>query len=136
MNHLGSGTGAAYVFSLTRLRPSLWPLNACKIGQSWTVALENMNPSPGAALFVIGFTQLPLPGIDLGPLLGMEGCDLYQTPDGSDGMVVSGSTATWTWPIVAGLPGDRFWCQAACLDPGVNTLGVSVSNQVEVTLVP
>ncbi len=64
-------SGAAYPFSIARLRPSLWTLNAPRIGQSYTLAIDNLNPTYNLAILLFGFTKYPLPGVDLGLLVGM-----------------------------------------------------------------
>jgi len=129
--------GAAYVFSIAQVRPSLWPLNAPQIGSNYTLAIDNLEPTLNFAVLVFGFFQLPLPGIDLGPLLGMPCCDLYHTPDAFLSVAPgAGGSATWTWAPVTGLPGDTLYCQALCFDPLANAFGFTLSNQVTIRLVP
>jgi hypothetical protein len=129
--------GAAYAFSIARLRPSLWPLTAPQIGSNYTLAIDNLEPTYNLAILVFGFTQFPLPGIDLGPLLGMPCCDVYHTPDifltPPPG---AGGSTSWTWNPVTGLPGDRLYCQALCFDPAANAFGFTVSNEITITLEP
>jgi hypothetical protein len=129
--------GAAYVFSLARARPSLWPLNAPQIGQSYTLAIDHLEPTLNFAVLVFGFFPLPLPGIDLGPILGMPCCDLYHTPDALLSVAPgAGGSAAWTWAPVTGLPGDTLYCQALCFDPLANAFGFTLSNQITIRLVP
>jgi hypothetical protein len=132
-----TAAGAAYVFSLARLRPSLWPLNAPQIGGNYTLAVDQIEPTFNFAILVFGFTQFPLPGIDLGGLIGISGGDLYQSPDILlSAPVGAGGSTTWTWSPVEGLPGDRLYCQALCLDPLANTFGFTISNHITIQLVP
>lgn len=130
-----TNAGAAYTFSIARLRPSLWPLNAPQIGQNYTLAIDNLHPTFNLAILAFGVTQFPLPGIDLG-FLGMPGGDLYQTLDITISAPGAGGSTQWTWSPVAGSPGDTFYCQALCLDPAVNAFGFTISNQVTIKLVP
>jgi hypothetical protein len=134
--------GAAYVFDLrsggvgSNGRPALWPAHAPQIGATYTLDIENLDPTYNVAVLVFGFTRLPLPGVDLGPILGMTGCTAYQTADVLMGVPTGvGGAAQWSW-TVAGSPGDTFWCQALCLDPPANAFGFTLSNAIEITLVP
>ena len=128
--------GAAYTFSIARQRPSLWPLNAPQIGQSYTLAIDNLDPTFNLAVLIVGFTQFPLPGVDLG-FIGMPCCDLYQSIDITitSPVGVAGSTQ-WVWSPVTGSPGTTLQCQALCFDPQANEFGFTLSNQVTITLVP
>lgn len=129
--------GAAYVFDVSRVRPSLWPLNAPQIGSNYTLAIDNMVPFFNLAILAFGFTQYPLPGIDLGLIFGMPCCDLYQLLDILiTAPLGAGGSTTWTWTPVTGSVGDTFYCQAFCLDPTANAFGFTISNQITIKLVP
>ncbi|MBL8730109.1 MAG: hypothetical protein JNM25_16925 [Planctomycetes bacterium] len=112
--------------------PVLSQTTGLVLGQSYTLQVTNMNPSFSAAALVFGFTQLP--GVDLGPLLGMPGCFAFTTLDASTGIVGAGGSAVFVWPAVAGAVGDNWYTQAACFDPGVNGFDLTVSNAVFATI--
>jgi len=134
--------GAAYVFDLrsgclgANGRPSLSAADAPQLGQTYTLDLANLDPSYNLAVLLFGFVPFPLPGIDLGPILGMPGCDAYQTADVWMSVPIgAGGAAQWSW-AVAGSPGDTFHGQALCLDPAANGFGFTLSNALTITLVP
>lgn len=113
--------------------PALAASNLPRTGQTFTLQAANLNPGLSFAVLVLGLT--PLPGIDLGPLLGMTGCFAYQTPD----LVVTMTpgapgTAQWTWVPVAGTAGATLYCQALCLDPPANAFGFTISNGIAATV--
>ena len=112
------------------------PLGEPRAGQSYALAVTNLNPAVNLAVLVFGTGLLPPPGIDLGALLGMPGCMLY---DSADILVVApfgvGGTTTWTWSPVSGVVGATLHSQALCLDPTVNAFGFTVSNAVTIRIV-
>jgi hypothetical protein len=112
--------------------PQLSQPTALQLGQSYTLHVTNMNPSFSAAALIFGLTQLP--GVDLGPLLNMPGCFAFTTLDASASIFGSGGSASFVWPSVAGAVGDHWYTQAACLDPGVNGLDLTVSNAIFATI--
>lgn len=137
-----SSSGAAYVFELragcvgSNGRPWLVAANAPRIGQNFTLGVGNLNRNFNQATLVFGFKQVPLPGIDLGPILSMPNCHAYQQADALVPVPTGPSgTAQWNWSV-SGSPGDTFFCQALCLDPSATAFGFTVSNQVTITLVP
>jgi hypothetical protein len=113
--------------------PALAPVGAPRIGQPWPLTVSGLNPTFNFAVLVFGFSQLP--GLDLGPVLGMPGCTAYVPPDvlllAPTG---AGGSTTWTWTPVAGPVAAQLFCQALCLDPGVNAFGFTISNAVSATL--
>jgi hypothetical protein len=113
--------------------PSLSPADAPRLGQPWSLTVANLNPAYNFAAIAFSTTQLP--GVDLGALYGMTGCTGYVTPDVllTAPIGAAGST-TWTWPTVSGPIGAQLYCQALCLDPGVNSFGATVSNALASTL--
>jgi hypothetical protein len=134
--------GAAYVFDLrsgcvgANGRPSLSEANVPQIGQPYTLDVANLETTFNLAVMMFGFAQFPLPGVDLGGILDMPGCDLYHSADVLlSALPGAGGAAQWDW-TVSGLPGDTFYCQALCLDPAANAFGWTISNQVTITLVP
>ncbi|MBL8728360.1 MAG: hypothetical protein JNM25_08025 [Planctomycetes bacterium] len=112
--------------------PQLSQAAAMKLGQSYTLNLTNLNPTFSAAALVFGFTQLP--GVDLGPLLNMPGCFAFTTLDASTSVFGAGGSAAFVWPSIAGMVGDNWYTQAACLDPGVNGFDLTVSNAIFATI--
>lgn len=108
--------------------PLLWVHDAPRLGQTWTVTASNLNPAFSLGVLVFGF--VPLPGIDLGPILGMPGCLAFTTPDATFSLVGTAGSASWSWPAVSGAIGDTFHGQALCLDPTVNTFGFTISNAI------
>jgi hypothetical protein len=113
--------------------PTLSAATAPHLGETYTLDITNLNPAFNLAILVFGFTQLP--GVDLGPLLGMTACAGYQTAD----ILITapagaGGVTSWSWTPVTGLLGDTFYCQALCLDPAVNAFGWTISNAVSATI--
>jgi hypothetical protein len=83
---------------------------------------------------VFGFSPIP-GGIDLGPIVDMPGCRLYQTADLLlSAPIGAGGSTSWNWNPVSGLVGDSWYCQAMCLDPTVNGFGWTTSNAIYTTL--
>jgi hypothetical protein len=112
--------------------PSLSALDAPRIGETFTLNIANLDPTFNLALLVFGFT--PLPGIDLGPVLGLPGCLVYQSAD----ILISapmgaGGNASWSWTSVTGALGNTFYGQALCLDPTA-TGGWTITNGIWATI--
>ncbi|MBX3462103.1 MAG: hypothetical protein KF830_02955 [Planctomycetes bacterium] len=123
------GSGCAGTNGTPRLSVDSSP----RLGQSWTVTASNVNPALNLGILAFGFTQLP--GVDLGPVLGMPGCLAFTTPDVITSLLSGNSGSfSWTWPSVFGSVGDRFFAQALCLDPTVNAFGFTISNAIAVTV--
>lgn len=112
--------------------PMLTATSAPRIGSSWTMNVDNLNPSFNLAAMVLGLTKVP--GVDLGPLLNMPGCAAFTTPDALFSLSGSAGQASWTWPAVSGLPGNAIYAQALCLDPTVNGFGFTISNALYATI--
>lgn len=113
--------------------PSLSVSGSPHIGQSWTVTCNGAVPGINAGVLVFGFTALP--GIDLGPVLGMTGCSAFVSPDLLSSVFVgSAGSFSWTWPSVSGPVGGNFLLQALVLDPAANAPGLTLSNAASVTL--
>jgi hypothetical protein len=106
--------------------------DAPRLGEAWTLTLANLNTTHNFAILALGGAPLPL---DLGPLLGMTGCSGYVSPDTLVELPLgaAGSTSA-TWNPVSGAFGGLFYCQAICLDPGVNGFGFTVSNALSATI--
>lgn len=128
---LGSGIYGAGCLGTNGV-PSLAATTAPRLGQPWTLNFANLNPAFNLAFLALGFTQLP--GLDLGPVLGMPGCAAFTTGDILLGVSGAGGTASWTWPAVAGPLGGAFFGQSLCFDPGVNAFGFTITNAVYATI--
>jgi hypothetical protein len=114
--------------------PSLVSASVPKIGQNWAMNVSNLDPTFNFAIMVFGFSPIP-GGIDLGPIVDMPGCRLYQTADLLlSAPIGAGGSTSWTWNPVSGLVGDSWYCQAMCLDPTVNGFGWTTSNAIYTTL--
>ncbi|MBL8754713.1 MAG: hypothetical protein JNK15_15520 [Planctomycetes bacterium] len=112
--------------------PTLTALSAPQVGQPWSVNAGNLEPTFSLAFLVFGFQ--PLPGVDLGPLLGMTGCFAYCSADLLLSIPGSSGTAGFTWNPVSGPIGGTFFCQALCLDPTANAFGFTLSNAIFATI--
>jgi len=62
--------------------------------------------------------------------VGMPNCDLYISPDFLFTVGIVDGRASWTLsvPATVSLAGFDFYNQGAVLDPGVNSLGLVMSN--------
>jgi hypothetical protein len=123
------GTGCGGIYGV----PALSAVDAPRLGQTYTLNVNNLHQSFNLAILVFGFTQLP--GVDLGPVLGMPGCLAYETAD----LLIAAPTGvagatSWSWTPVTGTIGDTFYCQALCLDPVANAFGWTLSNAVSATV--
>jgi hypothetical protein len=113
--------------------PSLTAVDAPRLGQTFTLQVANLEPTFNLAVLVFGFT--PLPGVDLGPLLGMTGCNAYQSGDILfTAPTGAGGATSWSWTPVSGTLGGVFYCQALCLDPTANAFGFTISNGLAATI--
>lgn len=111
--------------------PSLSPAGAAVIGQPFTLTVDNIEPTFNLAFVVLGLNKVP--GVDLA-ILGMAGCNAYESADLILNAVGAAGQATWTWPSVAGPPGVSLYCQALCFDPAATAFGFTTSNGVFATL--
>ncbi|MBX3464875.1 MAG: hypothetical protein KF830_17035 [Planctomycetes bacterium] len=112
--------------------PAMVATGPARLAQPWTLDLTNLNPAISLGVIALGFSRLP--NLDLTFVLDMPGCFAFATPDVLVDFLGPGSTASWSWPSVAGLIGDSFYGQALCFDPGVNGFGFTVSNAVFTTI--
>lgn len=100
-----------------------------RIGAAFTANVNNL-PWTGPVFLILGLSNTsyggtPLP-IDLG-FLGAPGCLLLASNDSVQPLVNVLGSATWSWSIPP-FPGASFYTQVLPLDPGVNALGLTVSN--------
>lgn len=113
--------------------PALTATGLPRTGAPFALQASNLDPTFNLAVLVIGL--VPLPGIDLGPLLGMTGCSAWQTPDLLLTMTSgTGGSAQWTWSPVTAAAGGVLYGQALCFDPTANPFGFTVSNGVVATI--
>jgi len=100
-----------------------------------SVSLDITNLPLGVAVMLMGFSDQQSGGItlplDLGPY-GMPTCFLRVADDASRLAYGAGNTATWQLgvPNSVSLLGLSFYVQAAVLDPGANTAGLTASDSV------
>jgi hypothetical protein len=111
--------------------PSLVAASALRLGQSWSVDVDNLNPTFNLAFVAIGLTKLP--GVDLS-VINMPGCFAYTNPDLLVSVTGSAGQASWSWPAVVGPIGAGLYAQALCLDPAANGFGFTTSNAVFATI--
>jgi hypothetical protein len=64
----------------------------------------------------------------------MPGCFLFTTLDASTSVFGAGGSASFSWPSVGGVVGDNWFVQAGCLDPGINSFDLTVSNAIFSTI--
>ena len=111
--------------------PSLVAASALQLGQSWSVDVDNLNPTFNLAFVAIGLTKLP--GVDLS-VINMPGCFAYTNPDLLVSVTGTAGQASWSWPAVVGPIGAGLYAQALCLDPAANGFGFTTSNAVFATI--
>lgn len=132
------GVGCAGNAGIPGLAPAAGQLP--RIGKTFTVQLSNVPAGP--LRFPFGFvgasktlwSSVPLP-FDLGTI-GMPGCTLYCGTDLVFQLANLSGIATWTLtlPPDVALVGAQAYQQGLVLDPGVNLLGVTTSNALELKL--
>jgi hypothetical protein len=121
------GAGCAGTLPVARLVP----LDTPRIGALLELAIDNL-PADVALVFTGLSTTAsrfgPLP-LDLGPF-GMPGCTAYTSDDAVALIVGAGGYGRYALPIpsAAFLVGLVFHQQALVLDPGVNALGIVISD--------
>ncbi|HZN40541.1 MAG TPA: hypothetical protein VFD82_17180 [Planctomycetota bacterium] len=104
-----------------------------RIGTTTSADITNLPPSSPVAFLAVGLSRtqsvhgsLPM---QLGSS-GMPGCRSYTSADQIFTLPASGGTATWAWdvPNVPSLVGQALYLQGVSWDPGVNAIGLTVSN--------
>jgi hypothetical protein len=127
-----SGDGALNAILYAPFRP--------KVGRPFQVATTHFDAQAAFNFSLVSTTSLP--GIDLGSLLNMPGCNAYiLLPEVvSDFQLISGPTVTWTplGSIPPSFAGFTVFCQAAQLLTGVptprNLANIVVSNGLSMTM--
>lgn len=112
--------------------PTYAASSALRLGQNWTVDVDNLNPTFNLAFLAFSSAAAPSP-VDLS-FLGMPGCSGYLAPDILITATGAAGQASWTWSGVSGPIGAAIWSQAICFDPAANAFGLTVSNPLFATL--
>jgi hypothetical protein len=96
------------------------------LGGQATITIDNLPTNIGVMLLGIARSTPPL---DLG-FLGMPGCPLHHSGDVLQTIVGAANTAVFPFPVPNNVVfiGSQFYTQAASLDPGVNQLGLALSD--------
>jgi hypothetical protein len=99
------------------------------LGQNTTITLSNLPPTTIQATLYAGLGQQM---IDLG-FLQAFGCFFSTTADFATLMNVSGSNATFGFPVPndPALAGASIYTQGLGIAPGLSTFGIATSNAVE-----
>lgn len=116
----------------------------CSDGTRPSLAIPSALPSLGASLH-LDLRNLPQPcfsalGIGWGMVQAMSlpgtACSMYFTPLAWAGLAGSGGSVQYPLmvPASASMAGLQFWLQAAVVDPAANSLGVTLSNALRVTV--
>jgi hypothetical protein len=113
--------------------PSLAGGATPRLGTTATANLGNLPPSSPFAFLAIGLSRTQLALGNLPALLtsfGMPGCRTYTSADLLTAVTASGGAATWSWsvPPVSAFLGTTFYLQGVSWDPGINALGLTMSN--------
>lgn len=115
----------------TLLTPMLTATNPPHLGQTYSLGIDNMPVNAGLMLFGFSSTTSafgPLP-LDLTGV-GMAGCVARVSPDARFLVIGAANAATWNLPIpnLPQLSGALFFNQMMVIDPGINGLGVVMSD--------
>jgi hypothetical protein len=110
--------------------PALAATDAPRLGGNFPLALTNLNPTVGAAIFVLSLTSVPPTPLDV---IGMPGCTAYVTPDALVAAPASAGASNHTLAIPGALAllGVSLFGQGLSLDPNVNAAWLVTSNAVE-----
>jgi len=124
------GAGCAGSAGVSMLRPA--GTSQPSIGTVFRIELLSL-PNTGVAAITIGFSDQQWNGHALPWSLGafgMPGCTLHSSPDVPSFVPIAAGHATLAWPLPndPGLVDMRFFHQGLVIDPGVNPMGVIVSN--------
>ena len=113
--------------------PALGADEPPRLGETYALQLQNLNPAIGSAAIAFGF--LPVAPVALDPY-GMLGCTAYVALDVLLPVTAAGGTATWstTMPSAGSLLGAPLFSQGLSIDPGANPAWLTTSNAIEGTL--
>jgi len=103
------------------------------IGDTFRTRATNLAPAAPGVVFATGF-QSTAP-ISLAPF-GMPGCDQLMAPAATDFRIPAAGAANWSLsiPNTTSLASVHLFQQAFALDPAANTLGLTASNGVAITI--
>lgn len=129
------GSGCAGSGGIPRLAGSARP----RFGTVGANTVTNLAASANVAVFVTGLSNTTSPLGSLPRLLtpyGMPNCRIFVSPDLFQVVPTVAGTANWTWAVPNNLAlfGASFFQQVACLDPGINAAGLTVSNALAATI--
>jgi hypothetical protein len=104
-----------------------------KIGSTCTASITHLPPSSPFAFLAVGQSRTQWAHGNLPMQLGSAGmpnCRTYTSVDQVFTLPASGGTATWTCdvPNLSSLVGLPLYLQGISLDPGVNAVGLTMSN--------
>ncbi|HEU4418942.1 MAG TPA: hypothetical protein VFT55_08385 [Planctomycetota bacterium] len=104
-----------------------------RIGSTASADITNLPPNSPYAFLAVGLSRTQWAHGSLPMQLassGMPGCRTYTSVDQIFTLPASGGTATWTCnvPNLPSLVGQAFYLQGISFDPGVNAVGLTVSN--------
>ncbi|HEB52260.1 MAG TPA: PKD domain-containing protein [bacterium] len=96
------------------------------LGGQATIAVDNLPLSLGVMALGVGRA---VPAFDL-TAVGMPGCALHHSADVVLSLAGANNAASFPFPVpnTASLVGAQFYTQAASLDPGLNPLGLAISD--------
>ncbi|MBK8099111.1 MAG: hypothetical protein IPK26_18540 [Planctomycetes bacterium] len=129
------GSGCAGTAGIPRLIGSARP----RFGTVGANTVSNLAAGANLAIFVTGLSNMTSPLGSLPRLLtpfGLPNCRLYVSPDLFQVVPATAGVGNWTWSVPNNLAlfGASFFQQVACLDPGVNAAGLTVSNALAATI--
>ncbi|MEO6596192.1 MAG: hypothetical protein ABIP94_15700 [Planctomycetota bacterium] len=104
-----------------------------RLGTTTTANISNGTPSIPFALLAVGVSRTQWAFGSLPALLtpfGMPNCRTYTSADLFVVVPATAGTATWSYnlPLQGSLVGKAFYLQGVTFEPGVNALGLAVSN--------
>ncbi|MCU0863144.1 MAG: hypothetical protein MUC36_05085 [Planctomycetes bacterium] len=104
------------------------------LGTTFAMDVDQITAGSLIGIMAFGATTFT-PGLDISSI-GMPGCQLYASLDALLSFPLTGSPTTYSFPVPSSptLTGLVFYAQAATLTPGVNQLGLTASNGLELTL--
>lgn len=104
-----------------------------QLGTTFPLELSGVSPGSALGLLMLGLVQF-LPGFDL-TVIGMPGCTQYVSLDGSLAFPLAPVPQVGVpLPNNTALVGFVLYVQGATLTPGINQLGIAVSNGGVMTL--
>lgn len=104
-----------------------------RLGATATATIDNVPPAIPFAFVAVGLSRTQWAFGSLPALLtgfGMPGCRTYTSADLLAYAPATAGVATWSWnvPLQPLFVGEPFYLQGITFDPGINALGLAVSN--------